>query len=125
MGLSLGLTAVMLCQNRHGRKESPNKSLQRAGGRWYLACESLAVGGLQSWPRGCIQMLPLESSLPRFSISRIWIVIACIPLVLVMYKVFGSSDATFWSFDSNWAGHEISFRAVDFENVDQVAERGR
>jgi hypothetical protein len=37
MGLSLGLTAVMLCQNRHGRKESPNKSLLRAGTHKVLA----------------------------------------------------------------------------------------
>ena len=43
MGLSLGLTASSLCQNRHGCKESPNKSLQRSGGQWYLVCKSLAV----------------------------------------------------------------------------------
>jgi len=39
MGLSSGLTAVRLCQNRHYCNESPNKSLQRTGGRWYLVCK--------------------------------------------------------------------------------------
>ena len=42
MGLSLGLTTAILCQHRHSRKESPNKSLQRSGGQWYLVCKSLA-----------------------------------------------------------------------------------
>jgi hypothetical protein len=43
MGLSLGLTAIMLCQHGHGRKESPNKSLQRSGGRWHLVCNGVVV----------------------------------------------------------------------------------
>lgn len=33
MGLSLGLTAAILCQNRHGCNESPNSALQRSGGK--------------------------------------------------------------------------------------------
>ena len=27
----------------NGRRESPNKSLQRSGGQWYLVCKQLAV----------------------------------------------------------------------------------
>jgi hypothetical protein len=62
-------------------------------------------------------MLPRKSSLPRFRIGPIGIVIACVPLVLLMYWLFGTPDAHFRSSDSNWARREISFKALDFESV--------
>jgi hypothetical protein len=62
-------------------------------------------------------MLPLKSSLPRFRIGPIGIVIACAPLVLLMYWLFGKPDAHFRSSDSNWAGSEYSFKGVYFEGV--------
>ena len=67
-------------------------------------------------------MLPLKSSLPRFRISPVWIAIACIPLIFVMYKLLGNPDANFRSTDSNWAGGESSFKAFHFENVAVVFE---
>jgi hypothetical protein len=70
--------------------------------------------GLKDVP---VKMLPLRSSLPRFRISPIGIVIACLPVVLAMYWLLGSPDANFRSSDSNWARGEVSFKAYDFHGV--------
>jgi hypothetical protein len=64
-----------------------------------------------------VQMLPVRSSLPRFRIPPVVIVIACMPVVLAMYWLFGSPNANFRSSDSDWAGGEIAFKAYYFENV--------
>ena len=62
-------------------------------------------------------MLALESSLPRFRVGPIGIVIACIPLVLIMYWLLGNPDANFRSSDLSWAKAENSFKAHDFDVV--------
>lgn len=62
-------------------------------------------------------MLPLKSSLPRFRITPIGIVIGCVPLLLVMYGLFRNPDVSFRSSDSNWAGGESSFKGFGFDSV--------
>ncbi len=62
-------------------------------------------------------MLPLKSSLPRFRIGPVGIAIACAPLVLLMYWLFGKPNTHFRSSDSNWASREYSFKGIYFEEV--------
>lgn len=62
-------------------------------------------------------MLPLKSSLPRFRITPIGIVIGSLPLLLVMYGLFRNPDADFRSSDLNWAGGENSFKGVGLDGV--------
>lgn len=62
-------------------------------------------------------MLPLKSSLPRTRITRTGVVIASVPVLLAMYWLFHNPDAAFRSSDANWARHEISFKALEFDSI--------